>query len=308
MPDHTDPHLAAQQQLDEALAVLQRLQTQGDPALEEHRHAAWLRKVQALHQLGQHQASVEAADAFIAQVADDAGGPRARWVAEALTRKGLALREIGDVEAELAAYAEVQSRYDDATTAEARLWLAHAGFEHNQRRAGLGGTFSQVDVVRNCEALAERFGADALLETRVVAARARAFRAFVLDGLGYHQDALAIYQTLQGDFSQAPEPELRLQAAQAGSAWRSRWRKKDHDGAADPQAAIAAWAGLLAQYGHERGAEMRALLAEPPSGAPMRWTTRANMHWRCKPAMACWRRMATRLRSTWWCTAAARCC
>ena len=259
---YSDHHPAPQQQLDEAVAVLLRLQTHGDPALEEHLYAAWLRKVQALHQLGQHQASADAADALVAHVADDAGGLRARWVAEALTRKGLALREIGNTEAEMAAYAEVQSRYDDATTPEVRLWLAHAGFEHNMRRAGLGGTFSKVDVVRNCEALAERFGADALLATRVVAARARAFRAFVLDGLGYHKDALDIYQKLQSDFSQAPEPELRLQAAQAGfSLAQSLAEGADPGDAADPQAAIAAWAGLLARYGGEGSADMRALLA-----------------------------------------------
>ncbi|MGJ7484659.1 hypothetical protein ACSFA2_05345 [Variovorax sp. LT2P21] len=64
---------SAQQKLEEAEAVLQRIGTVNDPSPEEHLGAAWLHKAQALAVLGRHAEVVETCDALVAHCAADAG-------------------------------------------------------------------------------------------------------------------------------------------------------------------------------------------------------------------------------------------
>jgi hypothetical protein len=82
---------AALASIAEAEQVIDRLHAANDPLLEEHLYEAWLRKGEALAQLGRHGERAELCDALIAH-ADAAPAGRALWIAQALNAKGSAWR------------------------------------------------------------------------------------------------------------------------------------------------------------------------------------------------------------------------
>jgi hypothetical protein len=115
---------AALASIAEAEQVIDRLHAANDPLLEEHLYEAWLRKGEALAQLGRHGERAELCDALVAH-ADAAPADRALWIVQAFNAKGSAWR------AEV--YRTLIARFGDSTDAPMRErvinaseWLADA--------------------------------------------------------------------------------------------------------------------------------------------------------------------------------------
>jgi tetratricopeptide (TPR) repeat protein len=198
---------AALASIAEAEQVIDRLHAANDPLLEEHLYEAWLRKGEALAQLGRHAERVELCDALIAH-ADAAPAGRALWIAQAFNAKGLAWRALGNANSEIAAYEEVERRFGDATTPEVRTWVAHAAFQRAVVAGSLGGAFAKVDMVRNCEDIARRYANDAPEATREIVARARIWRGELLSDLNYPAESREAFDAVWRDLAYAPEPSV----------------------------------------------------------------------------------------------------
>ncbi|QSI33152.1 hypothetical protein GNX71_27715 [Variovorax sp. RKNM96] len=205
---------AALASIAEADQVIDRLHAANDPLLEEHLYEAWLRKGEALAQLGLHRERVELCDALIAH-ADAAPAGRALWIAQAFNAKGLAWRAIGEAKPEITAYEEVERRFADASTAEVRTWVAHAAFQRAVVAGSLGGAFAKVDMVRSCEDIVRRYANDAPEATREIVARARIWRGELLADLDYPGASREAFDAVWQDLAHAPEPSV---AARVGHA------------------------------------------------------------------------------------------
>lgn len=194
------------------------------PDLQEHLASAWFRQIEALHALDRPADAATAADALCAHFEPQAGivaapevaSPLAwPWIARAMCEKAAALGGMGQPEAALALVRQVQQRFGDAQTPALREWVATAGLEEARLRARAGATFTRVDMVRHCQDLIERFGADEAVATRVVVARVRAWQAGLFAALDYDDEALTHYTSLHDDLVATSEPALQAQAADA---------------------------------------------------------------------------------------------
>jgi tetratricopeptide (TPR) repeat protein len=205
---------AALASIAEAEQVIDRLQAANDPLLEEHLYEAWLRKGEALAQLGRHGERVALCDALIAH-ADAAPAGRALWIVQAFNAKGSAWRAMGEARREIGAYEEVERRFGDATTPEVRTWVAHAAFQRAVVAGSLGGAFAKVDMVRSCEDIVRRYAGDAPEATRETVARARIWRGELLADLAYPTESREAFDAVWRDLACAPEPSV---AARVGHA------------------------------------------------------------------------------------------
>lgn len=205
---------AALARIAEAEQVIDRLHAANDPLLEEHLYEAWLRKGEALAQLGRHAERVELCDALIAH-ADAAPAGRALWIVQAFNAKGLAWRALGDAGSEIGAYEEVERRFADATTPEVRTWVAHAAFPRAVVAGSLGGAFAKVDMVRHCEDIARRYANDAPEATREIVARARIWRAELLADLDYPALSREAFDGIWQDLAYAPEHSVAVRVGHA---------------------------------------------------------------------------------------------
>jgi tetratricopeptide (TPR) repeat protein len=196
---------AALASIAEAEQVIDRLHAANDPLLEEHLYEAWLRKGEALAQLGRHGERAELCDALIAH-ADAAPAGRALWIAQAFNAKGSAWRAMGEARREVQAYEEVERRFGDATTPEVRTWVAHAAFQRAVVAGSLGGAFAKVDMVRSCEDIVRRYAGDAPEATRETVARARIWRGELLADLEYPAESREAFDAAWRDLAHAPEP------------------------------------------------------------------------------------------------------
>ena len=205
----------AQGTLIEADAVLARLGSVTDPALEEHLYAAWLRKAQALNALGRQDEAMAQYDAMLAW-RDAAINGHPPCHAQALIERGDALGELGRHREAMAAYDEVARRFGSAGLPDVRQWVALAAYRHAAAQGSLSNAFSQVDSVRACDEIIERFGRDSLGSTRFTIARVRLLRGILLGELGHMSQQLEAYEAVVRDYADAPEPEVRSSALQAG--------------------------------------------------------------------------------------------
>ncbi|KIQ31131.1 hypothetical protein RT97_16670 [Variovorax paradoxus] len=198
---------AALASIAEAEQVIDRLQAANDPLLEEHLYEAWLRKGEALAQLGRHAERAGLCDALIAH-ADAAPAGRAVWIVQAFNAKGSALRALGESRREVQAYEEVERRFGDASTPEVRIWVARAAFQRAVVAGSFGGAFAKVDMVRSCEDIVRRYANDAPEATRETVARARIWRGELLADLDYPAESREAFDAAWRDLAHAPEPSV----------------------------------------------------------------------------------------------------
>ncbi|MDH6169373.1 tetratricopeptide (TPR) repeat protein [Variovorax boronicumulans] len=198
---------AALARIAQAEQVIDRLHAANDPLLEEHLYEAWLRKGEALAELGRHGERVELCDALIAH-ADAAPAGRALWIAQAFNAKGSAWRVLGEARREVEAYEEVERRFGDASTPEVRAWVARAAFQRAVVAGSLGGAFAKVDMVRSCEDIVRRYAGDAPEATRETVARARIWRGELLADLEYPTESREAFDAAWRDLAHAPEPSV----------------------------------------------------------------------------------------------------
>jgi tetratricopeptide (TPR) repeat protein len=234
---------AAQATIAEADRVIDRLRAATDPSLEEHLYEAWLRKGEALAQLGRHSERVALCDALLAH-ADAAPAGRARWIAQALNCKGLAWRALGKAQPEIEAYEEVQRRFADADAPVLRTWVANAALERALVAGTLGGAFAKVDMVRSCEDIARRFADDAPEATRETVARARIWRADLLSELDYPNESREAFDAVWRELAHAPEASVAARAGHARIAQAARLA----DAGQRMDAAIPMLDGVLAAH------------------------------------------------------------
>jgi tetratricopeptide (TPR) repeat protein len=276
---------AALASIAEAEQVIDRLHAANDPLLEEHLYEAWLRKGEALAQLGRHGERVELCDALIAH-ADAAPAGRALWIVQAFNAKGSAWRAMGEARREIAAYEEVERRFGDATTPEVRTWVAHAAFQRAVVAGSLGGAFAKVDMVRSCEDIVRRYAGDAPEATREIVARARIWRGELLADLAYPTESREAFDAVWRDLAYAPEPSV---AARVGHARITRpWAWPKPAGASKrPSPCSTKCSPPTPAIRARRCAKcMRA----PGSCAPTCSTTPVNTRWRWLRATTCWPR------------------
>lgn len=234
---------AAQASIAEADQVIDRLHAATDPSLEEHLYEAWLRKGEALAQLGQHGERVALCDALLAH-ADAAPAGRARWIAQALHAKGLAWRAQGKAQPELEAYEEVLRRFADADTPALRTWVASAALQRALVAGTLGGAFAKVDMVRSCEDIVRRFADDAPEATRETVARARLWRADLLAELDYPKESREAFDAVWRELAHAPEASVAARVGHARIAQAARLA----DGGQRIEAAIPMLDDVLANF------------------------------------------------------------
>lgn len=237
---------AAQAAIAEADQVIDRLHAATDPSLEEHLYEAWLRKGEALAQLGRHSERVALCDALLAH-ADAAPAGRARWIAQALHAKGMAWRAQGKAQPEIEAYEEVQRRFAEADTPALRTWVASAALERALVAGTLGGAFAKVDMVRSCEDIARRFADDAPEATREVVVRARLWRADLLAELNYPNESREAFDAVWRELAHAPEAMVAARAGHARIAQAARLGQAGQR----VEAAIPMLDGVLAAYAHD---------------------------------------------------------
>lgn len=234
---------AAQATIAEADQVIDRLHAATDPSLEEHLYEAWLRKGEALAQLGRHSERVALCDALLAH-ADAAPAGRARWIAQALNCKGLAWRALGKAQPEIEAYEEVQRRFAEADTPALRSWVANAALQRALVAGTLGGAFAKVDMVRSCEDIARRFAGDTPEATRETVARARIWRADLLAELDYPNESREAFEAVWRDSAHAPEASVAARVGHARIAQAARLAEAGQR----VEAAIPMLEGVLAAY------------------------------------------------------------
>ncbi|ASM77759.1 tol-pal system protein YbgF [Vitreoscilla filiformis] len=203
--------------------------------------------------------------------AAEAADAKSKDAAQALLFRGIVQGQLGQAEAEIATYEEVDKRYGQAPEAALREQVARALFNKGvvqgqlEKKEAAIATYEEVD---------KRYGQAPEAALREQVARALLNKGVVQGQLEKKEAAIATYEEVDKRYGQAPEAALREVVARALVSKGSRQGELGRN-----EAAIVTYEEVDKRYGHAPEAALREQVNAAYTGLGFAWICEAKRLW-----------------------------